>query len=669
MSKQIPQDVIKKIASLREALHKHNYQYYVLDTPIISDKQYDKLLSELGKLEERYPDTITNDSPTQRVGANPAKGFEQHPHKRPMLSLGNVFDDEELEAFDQRILKRLGREDAVEYVAEVKLDGVAVSLWYENGKLTHAGTRGDGKVGERVTQNIKTIQSVPLVLQGNNLPSFLEVRGEVYMPLAAFDAFNKAQVDRTFANPRNAAAGSLRQLDSEITASRPLAIFFYGIGEIKGQVLPDTHSALLSILKSWGFRINPETKILSDVHACKTFYKHILAKRHQLDYEIDGIVYKVNSLLLQNELGAVSRAPRWAVAHKFPAQEENTIVNKIEFQVGRTGVLTPVARVEPVFVSGVTVSNITLHNIEELHRKDVRVGDTVVVRRAGDVIPEIVSVVKDMRPKGTHIIQLPETCPVCKGEVIKHDGEVAAICNNTHHCSAQIKQAIIHFVSRKAMNIDGVGDKVIEQLLSEGLISDVAGLYALSTEQLVDLERMGKKSVNNMLLAIETSKKTTLQRFIFSLGIREVGEATALNLAQHFGDLSAIMSASQDELEAVNDIGPIVAKHIIDFFSENRHQQLVQSLIDHGVHWEKTRTIESSPLSGLRFVITGTLESMSRDEAKAKLQQLGAKVSSSVSAKTDFLIAGTSAGSKLDKANKLGVTVLTEETFISKISK
>lgn len=658
------------IQQLRQQIDAHNYRYYVLDDPSIPDAEYDRLVRELQTLEAQHPEYQTPDSPTQRVGILPLTAFTQVTHDTPMLSLDNAFDAADIAAFDKRVRKILKTEAEITYVGEPKIDGLAVSLLYEHGKFVQGATRGDGVTGEDITQNLRTIRAIPLHLYGDDYPDILEVRGEVYMPLDDFAAYNKAASasgGKTFMNPRNAAAGSLRQLDSNITATRPLAFFAYSL--VKG-ASHQHYSDTLTALKSWGFPIHPETKILAGSKACLDFYAYLAEKRDRLAHEIDGVVYKVNSLEQQVQLGFVSRSPRWAIAHKFPAREELTQIEAIEFQVGRTGVLTPVARLKPVFVGGVTVSNATLHNMEEVARKDVRVRDTVIVRRAGDVIPYVVSVVLDKRPINTEGIALPEHCPVCGALVIKPEGEVAARCTGGLFCSAQLKETIKHFASRRAMDIDGLGDKLVEQLVEAKLINDIAGIYTLQKEQLLALDRVGEKSADNLLHAIEVSKNTTLPRFLYALGIREVGEATALTLAQHFGALEKIMSADETALQEVADVGPVVAAHIVGFFQEKHNRELIALLQKSGVHWPEIQITQThQPLKNKTFVLTGTLSEMTRDEAKAALQSLGAKVAGSVSAKTDYVVAGSDAGSKLVKANALGINVLTEQAFLEILKK
>lgn len=689
-----PAPTIKKeVLALRKQINEYSYLYYVLDQPSVPDAEYDRLFQRLQNLEQQYPELISEDSPTQRVGDKPLPHFEPVEHQLPMLSLGNVFDDQELMAFDQRLKERLegiSEDFEFDYTCEPKLDGLAVSLWYEKGKLIRAATRGDGSVGENITQNIRTIASVPLTLRGKDFPSVLEVRGEVIMPLGGFNAFNKQAQQRgekTLVNPRNAAAGSLRQLDSKVTAQRPLDIYCYGVGVVANTLaqdkassveknnhagrehlpLADSHRDMLKLLASWGFKINPETKTVKGIYAVKDYYQQLLNKRPTLDYDIDGIVVKVDKIKLQNQLGFVSRAPRWAVAYKFPAQEEITRLLDIDFQVGRTGAITPVARLEPVFVGGVTVSNATLHNMDEIKRMDVRPGDTVVVLRAGDVIPKVARVIKERRPENTKAVVSPAQCPACGSDIEQLEDEAVMRCTGGLFCPAQRKESIKHFASRKAMDIDGLGDKLVEQLVDEGLIANVADLYGLSVESIAALERMGQKSAKNLLTALEKSKTTTLAKFLYALGIREVGEATALNLAQHFGSLDAIVSASEEDLLEVNDVGPIVAAHIAHFFAQAHNREVIQALKQAGIVWldlsPQARTDLNLPLAKQTFVLTGSLTLMSRQLAKEKLQQLGAKVSASVSKNTDYVVAGESAGSKLDKAIALGIDIIDEEQF------
>lgn len=670
-----PLPPLKHIQQLRQTIDTHNYNYYVLDAPTIPDAEYDRLFQELQTLESQYPAYITPDSPTQRIGAYPLKTFAQVNHEVPMLSLENAFNEADLIAFDKRVRQRLNITDEIVYVGEPKIDGVAVSLLYENGQFVKGATRGDGTTGEDITQNLRTIRAIPLHLRGTGYPQILEVRGEVYMPLASFAAHNKTLEktgEKPFVNPRNAAAGSLRQLDAHITATRPLAFFCYATGKIAKGALPDKHSDILQSFKAWGFPVNPEIQLLKGIGPCLDFYTKLAEKRTHLPYEIDGVVYKVNDIAQQQSLGFVSRAPRWAIAHKFPAQEELTQVEAIEFQVGRTGALTPVARLTPVFIAGVTISNATLHNMEEVWRKDIRVGDTVIVRRAGDVIPYVVCALLDRRPQHTQPISLPKYCPICHSDVIKPIDEVVARCVGGLFCPAQLKETVKHFASRRAMDIDGLGDKLIEQFVETKLLHDIADVYLLKKEALLTLERMGEKSVDNLLNAIEKSKPTTLARFLYALGIPEVGETTALTLAQHFGQLDSIMAADESSLQEVCDIGPIVAANIAGFFHQKHNRALIKKLQQLGLHWQENAPgfrPPHQPLKGQTFVLTGTLAHMTRDAAKAALQALGAKVSNSVSAKTSYVVVGSDAGSKLDKAKELGVTVLSEEELMVLLSR
>lgn len=660
-----------RINELREQIDYHNYRYYVLDDPEIPDAEYDRLMRELEELEAEHPDLVTPDSPTQRVGATPLSAFEEVRHELPMLSLGNAFDEEEVIAFDRRARDKLGV-DSIEYAVEPKLDGLAISLLYENGKLVRGATRGDGTTGENVTQNVRTIDTIPLKLRGSDYPARLEVRGEVIIARQDFEQLNKtreAAGEKTFANPRNAAAGSLRQLDARLTAKRPLSFYCYGAGLVEGSELPDRHSAILEQLREWGMRTNPETRVVEGIQGCLDYYRLMQEKRDRLDYEIDGLVYKVNRRDQQEPLGFVSRAPRWAIAHKFPAQEEMTRLIGIDVQVGRTGALTPVARLEPVHVGGVTVSNATLHNQDEIDRLDVRVGDTVIIRRAGDVIPQVVSVVKSRREGKLKKYHLPKTCPVCGSQTVRHEGEAVTYCTGGLYCAAQRKQALKHFASRRALDIDGLGDKLVDQLVDEDYVHDPADLFTLTKEQLIQLERMADKSAQNLIDALEKSRNTTLERFIYALGIHDVGEATARALANHFGSLNVLMQADKAALMAVPDIGPIVAESILTFFKQQHNQEVIDKLIQAGVTWEdiEVKPAEELPLNGKTFVLTGTLEEMSRDEAKAALQALGAKVTGSVSKKTDYVVVGADPGSKADKAESLGVEILDEASFLDLI--
>jgi DNA ligase (NAD+) len=667
-------DIQEQLDRLREEIRYHNYRYHVLDEPEIPDVEYDRLMRQLQELEAAHPELVTPDSPTQRVGDSPVETFGTVEHRLPMLSLDNAFSEEELRDFHRRATQRLELEDSADslaYTAEPKLDGAAVSLLYEDGTLVRAATRGDGTTGEDITHNVRTIDAVPLHLLGSDYPGTLEVRGEVFMPKAGFEAYNdqaRAAGEKTFVNPRNAAAGSLRQLDPRITAARPLDMYVYAVGFVENGKLPGRHSEVLDRLQAWGLKTCPERQVVEGVEGCLRYYEAMAARRDSLSYEIDGIVFKVDDLRQQRELGFVSRAPRWAIAHKFPAQEEMTEVLGVEFQVGRTGALTPVARLSPVFVGGVTVSNATLHNMDELQRKDVRVGDTVIIRRAGDVIPEVVSVVKRRRPKGTTPVQLPAQCPVCDSAVTREEGEAVARCTGGLYCSAQRAQALKHFVSRKAMDIEGLGAKLIDQLVASERVNTPADLYQLGQDELSAMERMGEKSAQNLVEAIEQSKSTSLARFLFALGIREVGEATAAALASHFGKLSSILDASESELVSVPDVGPIVASRIRAFFDEPHNREVIARLQASGVSWpesEPKATAEGGPLSGKTFVLTGTLSAMTRDEAKSRIQELGGKVTGSVSKKTDYVAYGDKPGSKLSKARDLGVATLDEDELIA----
>ena len=663
----------QQIDTLRQDLRRYEYEYHVLDNPTIPDAEYDRLFHQLKALEAAYPELITADSPTQRVGAKPLSGFAQIRHEIPMLSLDNAFSDEEFYAFVKRIEDRLIRlPEPLTFCCEPKLDGLAVSILYVNGVLTQAATRGDGTTGEDITANIRTIRNIPLQLLMDNPPTRLEVRGEVFMPHAGFERLNQQALEKgekTFANPRNAAAGSLRQLDPKITSKRPLVLNAYGIGIAEGVDLPNTHYDRLQWLKSIGIPVNPEIRLCNGTDEVLDFYRDIQNKRSSLGYDIDGTVLKINDIALQEKLGFISKAPRWAIAYKFPAQEELTRLNDVEFQVGRTGAITPVAKLEPVFVAGVTVSNATLHNGDEIQRLDIAIGDTVVIRRAGDVIPQIIGVLHDRRPADARPIVFPETCPVCDSAIVRIEGEAVARCTGGLFCAAQRKEALKHFVSRKAMDIDGVGGKLIEQLVDRELIHTPADLFKLDLTTLTRLERMGAKSAENALASLEKAKHTTLARFIFALGIREVGEATALNLANHFKTLEALQNADLEALQQVPDVGEVVANRILAFWHEPHNVAVVNDLIAQGVHWEtvETKEVTENRFKGKTVVLTGTLTQMGRNEAKALLQDMGAKVSGSVSAKTDFVIAGDAAGSKLTKAQELGVTVLTEEEFLVQI--
>lgn len=670
--KSATDDLAGQVRRLRDKIDLYNHQYYALDDPQVPDSEYDRLMQRLRDLEKDNPQLITADSPTQRVGGEALDKFQSVTHRLPMLSLDNAFDENDLADFDRRIRDRLkitALSDAdVEFACEPKLDGIAVSLMYEQGKLVTAATRGDGSTGEDITLNVRTIPSIPLRLIGDGYPEVLEVRGEIYMPRAGFEAFNERARnlgEKPFVNPRNAAAGSLRQLDPTITAARPLQMCCYSLGYVEGGEMPETHSEVLQCFQSWGLRINRESEVVAGVAACIDYFNRLSEKRDGLAYDIDGIVFKVNNLELQQKLGFISKAPRWAIAHKFPAQEEMTVLLDIDLQVGRTGAITPVARLEPVFVGGVTVSNATLHNFDEVRRLDVRKGDTVMIRRAGDVIPQVVSVVLDRRPTITKAYFAPKLCPVCGSVVEREEDEAVLRCMGGLICGAQQREAIKHFASRKAMDIEGLGDKLVEQLVDEGLIDNVSGLYTLQHAQLMQLDRMGDKSARNLLQALEESKSTSLSRFIYSLGIREVGEATAGSLANHFGSWEALSEAGKDQLLEVEDVGPVVARHVLQFFQQPHNIAIVKALQMAGMHWPviTVKKADEMPLAGNTYVVTGTLEGMTRDEAKAELQALGAKVAGSVSKKTTAVVAGAAAGSKLTKAETLGIPILDEEAF------
>jgi len=660
---------LKRAAEIRRLIEHHNYRYYVLDDPEVSDARYDELMRELRELEKAHPELAVDDSPTQRVGAVPSREFAEVVHSIPMLSLENAFTEQDVLDFDGRVRERLDVEQA-EYSAEPKIDGLAISLRYERGRLVQAATRGDGATGEDVTANVRAIRSVPLHLLGRDAAAVLEVRGEVFMTRRSFEKLNLRQSEKgekTFANPRNAAAGSLRQLDPRITASRSLDVYFYGVGTAEGWTLPQRHSEVLAALRTLGLRTCPEIDVVQGAAGCLDYYARIGRRRDSLGYDIDGVVYKVDRLDWQRDLGFVSRAPRWALAHKFPAQEENTTVRDVEFQVGRTGALTPVARLEPVFVGGVTVSNVTLHNMDELERKDVRIGDTVVVRRAGDVIPEVVRVVPERRPPDARRVRLPTRCPVCGSHVTRAEGEAVARCTGGLVCLAQRREALSHFASRRAMDIEGLGDKLVEQLVESGRVKTPADLYTLGPDELAALDRMGPKSAANLVDALDRSKQTTLPRFLFALGIRDVGESTALALAQHFGSLQALQQASVEEIQQVRDVGPVVAAHVRSFFDEAGNSEVVVALRRAGVSWPegtRVRATAEGPMTGEVVVITGTLGSMSRDEAREAARAAGATVTDSVSRKTTLLVTGGEPGSKLRKARELGVRVVEEPEFL-----
>ncbi|SFC16740.1 DNA ligase (NAD+) [Marinospirillum celere] len=676
----------ERLQQLREQLHLHNHRYYVLDDPSIPDAEYDRLFQELQQLEAQHPEWVTPDSPTQRVGAAPLSHFPEVRHQVPMLSLGNVFDDASLQAFVKRLQEALqdrGRLlESPEFCCEPKLDGLAVSLTYQQGVLVQGVTRGDGQSGEGITENLKTIKSIPLRLQGSpqDWPELLEVRGEVYMPRAAFEAMNdKAREadDKVFANPRNAAAGSLRQLDPRITATRPLEFTAYQLARVSDEQAATSHYQAMQQLAAWGFKISSELAVVKGYTGLKDYCDQLAEKRDQLPFDIDGAVLKLNDLRLQAELGFRAREPRWATAYKYPAQEETTRLLDVEFQVGRTGAVTPVARLDPVQVAGVTVSNATLHNMDEVARLDVRIGDQVIVRRAGDVIPQIVKVILEQRPDDAQVIKVPSECPVCASHVERAEGEAVYRCTGGLYCAAQRKEALKHFASRKALDIEGLGDKLIDQLVEKEWVKTPADLYHLTLEQLASLERMAEKSASNLLKALQASKETTLPRFIYALGIREVGEATAANLARYFGNLDALMQASEEQLLEVDDVGPIVAQHLRAFFEEPHNQAIIQQLTSPagteiqgaGIHWPETQQRrEDLPLAGQTWVLTGSLESLTRDQAKERLEALGAKVSGSVSKKTSQLVAGEAAGSKLTKAESLGVPVMDEAALLDRLA-
>lgn len=656
----------QRITELTEQLAHHNYRYYVLDDPEISDAEFDALMRELQALEERHPELRRADSPTQRIGAAPSERFAEAQHLVPMLSLGNARTEDELRDFDQRIRRELERE-CIDYVAEPKLDGLAISLVYDDGRLVRAATRGDGRIGEDVTAQVRTIGAVPLRLRGSDWPRRLEVRGEVYLPLAGFARLKERMLaagQTPFKNPRNAAAGSLRQLDPSVTASRPLNLFIYGFGAVEDGTIGATQSEALTRLKSWGLRISPESHVVSGIDECIGYQRELGARRDALDYEIDGVVFKVDDLAAQARLGARARDPIWAIAFKYPAREEQTRLRAVEFQVGRTGAVTPVARLEPVEVAGVTVSNATLHNIDEVWRKDVRVGDTVIVRRAGDVIPEVVGVVTSMRPPNAQPVELPAHCPVCGSDVIRAEGEAVARCSGGLFCGAQRKESLKHFASRRALDIEGLGDKLIEQLVDRQVVATPADLYRLTPESLRELPRMGEKSARKLLDALARSRETTLARFIYALGIREVGETTAAALAGAFGALEPLMRADEQTLVQIEGVGPIVARHLRSFFEQPHNREVVETLCSPtgaGLHWPPPaeQRQRERPLTGKTFVLTGTL-SVPRDQVKARLIDLGAKVTGSVSSNTDFVVAGDNPGSKRTQADKLGVPILDE---------
>lgn len=667
----------EQIHQLRTQLRHHEYQYHVLDAPEVPDAEYDRLMRELRELETAYPDLVTADSPTQRVGAAPLSEFGQVKHQVPMLSLDNVFDEESYLAFYKRVQDRLKTAEPLTFCCELKLDGLAVSLLYENGELVQAATRGDGTTGENITANVRTIRAIPLRLHGDNIPARLEVRGEVFMPQPGFEAMNE-EARRTggkvFANPRNAAAGSLRQLDPRITAKRPLTFLCYGIGVLDGGELPRSHYERLQQLKAWGLPVSDRVRVCTGSDEVVAFYRQVEADRPALGFDIDGVVVKIDSLDIQETLGFVARAPRWATAFKFPAQEQITLVKDVEFQVGRTGAITPVARLEPVLVAGVMVSNATLHNADEIERLGLRIGDTVIVRRAGDVIPQVVGVVMEERPENAREVVFPAHCPVCHSDVERVEGEAVARCTGGLICGAQRKEALKHFVSRRALDVDGMGDKIIDQLVEKEYVKNPADLFRLTAGKLTGLDRMGPKSAQNVVSALEKAKETTLARFLYALGIREVGEATASNLAAHYGSVEALKAADIESLKTVPDVGDVVAKHVVNFLSEEHNQQVIDELLspEINIHWPEVQVIVpeeiDSPFAGKTVVLTGSLSILSRDEAKDRLTALGAKVSGSVSKKTDLVIAGEAAGSKLAKAQELGIAVIDEAEMIRLLS-
>ncbi|HDU2650566.1 TPA: NAD-dependent DNA ligase LigA [Yersinia enterocolitica] len=664
------ESIIQQINQLRTSLRHHEHLYHVLDAPEIPDAEYDRLMQQLRELEAQHPELITNDSPTQRVGAAPLDAFDQVKHEVPMLSLDNVFDEESYLAFDKRVHDRLKRADPLTFCCELKLDGLAVSLLYEDGELVRAATRGDGTTGENITANVRTIRAIPLRLQGDKLPRRVEVRGEVFMPLAGFEQLNdeaRRKGGKVFANPRNAAAGSLRQLDPRITAKRPLTFFCYGVGLLEGGELPRSHIQRLMQFKAWGLPVSDRVKLCTGSEQVIAFYRQVEQDRGGLGFDIDGVVIKVDSLDLQEQLGFVARAPRWATAFKFPAQEQITQVREVEFQVGRTGAITPVARLEPVQVAGVIVSNATLHNADEIERLGLRIGDTVIVRRAGDVIPQVVGVVMDQRPQDAKEITFPEHCPMCGSDIERVEGEAVARCTGGLFCAAQRKEALKHFVSRRALDVDGMGDKIIEQLVEKQYVENPADLFTLTAGKLTGLDRMGPKSAQNLIVALEKAKQTTFARFLYALGIREVGEATAANLAAHFRNLENLRAADIEALKSVPDVGEVVARHVVNFLGEEHNQKVIEAL-EKVITWPEPQQIIAeeidSPFAGKTVVLTGSLTILSRDEAKDRLAALGAKVSGSVSKKTDLVIAGEAAGSKLAKAQELGITVIDEAEMI-----
>ncbi|WP_318469681.1 NAD-dependent DNA ligase LigA [Photobacterium leiognathi] len=668
-------DLQQELFTLREQLDYHGHRYYVEDNPEIPDAEYDRMMQQLLKIEADHPEWVTVDSPSQRVGGTALEGFTQVKHEIAMLSLDNAFNDDDLRAFQKRLQDRLRSGSELSYCCEPKLDGLAVSLMYENGVLVQAATRGDGATGENITHNVRTIRAIPLKLQGTDWPARLEVRGEVFMPKKGFEALNEKALkkgEKTFANPRNAAAGSLRQLDPKITATRPLSFYAYAVGVVEGRELAETQYERLCQLKAWGLPMCPEIRKVDSIEDVISYHQSIGEKRQSLGYEIDGVVIKVDDIDTQQQLGFVARAPRWAIAYKFPAQEEMTVLNNVEFQVGRTGAITPVAKLEPVFVGGVTVSNATLHNADEVERLGVMIGDTVIIRRAGDVIPQIASVVESRRPESAQAIVFPTECPVCQSKIERIEGEAVARCTGGLFCQAQRKEALKHFVSRKALDVDGCGEKVIEQLVDREMVATPADLFKFSAGEVTVLERMGPKSAQKLVDALKVSKLTTLPRFIYSLGIREVGEATAANLANYFETLEAISQATKEQLIEVPDVGDVVAAHIFNFFREEHNMAVVKDLQDIGIHWPEIEKPEEGielPLEGKTVVLTGSLSQLTRSDAKAALQKLGAKVTGSVSKKTDLLVAGEAAGSKLAKAQELDIEIWDEQKLVDLMSK
>ncbi|QKJ88115.1 DNA ligase [Paramixta manurensis] len=666
------ESVQDKITQLRTTLRHHEYLYHVMDAPEVPDVEYDRLMRELRELEEKHPDLVTPDSPTQRVGAAPLGAFEQVRHEVPMLSLDNAFDETSYLAFNKRVQDRLKSTEDITFCCELKLDGLAVSLLYEDGLLVRAATRGDGTTGENITANVRTIHAIPLRLKGDNIPARVEVRGEVFMTQSGFEKLNaeaRRSGNKVFANPRNAAAGSLRQLDPRITAKRPLTFFCYGFGLLEGGEMPRSHWQRLQQFKAWGLPVSDRVRLCHSAEEVLAFYRQVESDRPTLGFDIDGVVIKVDSQDLQEQLGFVARAPRWAIAFKFPAQEQMTTVRDVEFQVGRTGAITPVARLEPVQVAGVTVSNATLHNADEIERLGLRIGDRVVIRRAGDVIPQVVSVVESERPEGAAQVVFPLHCPVCGSDVERVEGEAVARCTGGLICGAQRKEALKHFVSRRALDVDGMGDKIIDQLVEKEYVKTPADLFRLTAGKLTGLDRMGPKSAQNVVNALDNAKQTTLARFLYALGIREVGEATAANLAAHFGTLEALMDAPLEALIAVQDVGSVVATHVRNFMEEESNREVIRQLVEEiGIHWPAVEVVNvaeiESPFAGKTVVLTGSLSIMSRDDAKARLNALGAKVSGSVSKKTDLVIAGEAAGSKLAKAQELGIEVIDEAEMI-----